>query len=320
MKVGETTTLSVIVSKNTADGASTVMDWDAFQADKGTITWKVKAGDENRIKVEQKENSFDAVVTAVGVGETNQDKEAVVDVTVTMGEQPSLPVRSCKITVSPSDPAGVTISPATVEVAPGKTATLQATVSPTTAPQEVTWATLDPNIASLSSDKLTTVVTGLNAGKTQITAESATRVAYATVVVQGIVLKDSAITLFEGENYTLDYTIYGNELGSNVEWTSSDTNVVAVSNGYLMPKKEGESTITAKVVGSTYTATCKVTVKRNTAQVNFPVGGGRAAFGVFSGGVGHQHPMPECAGPVPQLCQRPDGEHSPGNAVLSLPK
>ena len=90
MKVGETTTLSVIVSKNTADGASTVMDWDAFQADKGTITWKVKAGDENRIKVEQKENSFDAVVTAVGVGETNQDKEAVVDVTVTMGEQPSV--------------------------------------------------------------------------------------------------------------------------------------------------------------------------------------------------------------------------------------
>ena len=216
MKVEETATLSVTVSKETADGARTVMDWDAFQADKGTITWKVKAGDENRIEVEQKGNSFDAVVTARGVGETNQDKEAVVDVTVTIGDQ-SLKPMACKITVSPSDPAGVKISPDTVEVAPGKTATLQATVSPTTAPQEVTWATLDPNIASLSSsDKLTTVVTGLNAGKTQITASSTTKVASATVVVQGIVLKDSAITLFEGENYTLGYEIFGNQLGRNV--------------------------------------------------------------------------------------------------------
>lgn len=267
MKVGGTATLSVTVNKENADGTSAAMDWDAFQEAKGTIAWEVKAGDENRIKVEPKENSFDATVTAVGVGETTQDKEAVVSVTVKMGEQPPLPVLSCKITVSPSDPAGVTISPATVEVAPGKTATLQATVSPTTAPQEVTWATLDPNIASLSSDKLTTVVTGLNAGKTQITATSATQVAYATVIVQGIVLKDSAITLFEGENYTLGYEIFGNQLGSNVEWTSSNTDVVAVSQGYLMPKKEGTSTITAKVVNTTYEAKCEVTVKRNTAQV-----------------------------------------------------
>ncbi len=131
----------------------------------------------------------------------------------------------------------------------------------------MTWAILDKSVASISSDKLTTVVTGINAGKTQITATSATQVAYATVVVQGIVLKDSAITLFEGENYTLGYEIFGDQLGSNVEWTSSNTDVVAVSNGYLMPKKEGESTITAKVVGATYTDTCKVIVKRNTAQV-----------------------------------------------------
>ncbi len=267
MKVGETSTLSITVNKKNADGTSAAMDWDAFQEAKGTIAWEVKAGDENRIKVEPKENSFDATVTAVGVGETTQDKEAVVSVTVKMGEQPSLPVLSCKITVSPSDPAGVTISPATVEVAPGKTATLQAAVSPSTAPQEVTWAILDKSVASISSDKLTTVVTGINAGKTQITATSATQVAYATVVVQGIVLKDSAITLFEGENYTLGYEIFGDQLGSNVEWTSSNTDVVAVSNGYLMPKKEGESTITAKVVGATYTDTCTVIVKRNTAQV-----------------------------------------------------
>lgn len=271
MKEGGTATLSVTVSKKTTDGGtSTVMDWDAFQADKGTIEWKVKAGDGNRIEVKRKENSFDAVVTANRTGETTEDKEAVVEVTVTIGDQ-SLKPMACKITVSPSDPAGVKISPDTVEVAPGKTATLQATVSPTTAPQEVTWATLDPNIASLSSsDKLTTVVvTGLKAGKTQITATSAsaTQVASATVVVQGIVLKDSAITLFEGENYTLRYDIFGDQLGRNVEWTSSNTNVVAVSQGYLMPKKEGTSTITAKVVNTTYMAKCEVTVKRNTAQV-----------------------------------------------------
>ena len=268
MKVGETATLSVTVSKETADG-TTNMTWEEFSKEaegKNSIQWAVNKEDENRVKVEPTENSFDATVTAVGVGETTQTKPATLTVTVKIGDQTMGPM-SCEVTVSPSDPAGVTISPATVEVAPGKTATLQATVSPTTAPQEVTWATLDPNIASLSSDKLTTVVTGLNAGKTQITATSATQVAYATVIVQGIVLKDSAITLFEGENYTLGYEIFGNQLGSNVEWTSSNTDVVAVSQGYLMPKKEGTSTITAKVVNTTYEAKCEVTVKRNTAQV-----------------------------------------------------
>ena len=265
MKAGETATLSVTVNKETA-----VMDWKEFSQEAGgknSIQWDVNKGDENRIKVEPTKNSFEATVTAVGVGETTQTKPATLTVTVKIGDQ-TIGLMACEVTVSPSDPAGVKISPDTVEVAPGKTATLQATVSPTTAPQEVTWATLDPNIASLSSsDKLTTVVTGLKAGKTQITASSTTKVASATVVVQGIVLKDSAITLFEGENYTLGCEIFGDQLGRNVEWTSSETNVVAVSNGYLMPKKEGESTITAKVVGSTYTATCKVTVKRNTAQV-----------------------------------------------------
>ena len=78
MKVEETATLSVTVSKNTADGASAVMDWGAFQAGKGTITWKVKAGDENRIEVAPTKNSFDAVVTAIRTGETTEKKEAVV--------------------------------------------------------------------------------------------------------------------------------------------------------------------------------------------------------------------------------------------------
>ena len=237
MKVGGTATLSITINKKNADGTSAAMDWDAFQEAKGTIAWEVKAGDENRIKVEPKENSFDATVTAVGVGETTQDKEAVVSVTVKMGEQPSLPVLSCKITVSPSDPAGVTISPATVEVAPGATWQLNAKVSPETAPQKVTWATADDSIAELSdTGDLTTTVIGRRAGKTDITASSTTKVASATVIVQGIVLKDSVITLFEGENYTLGYEIFGDQLGSNVEWTSSNTDVVAVSNGYLMPK------------------------------------------------------------------------------------
>ena len=261
MKVGETATLLVAV-----ENAGKTMSWEEFEKAKGKIEWAVKKGDEKRIHVEGNPNSFQATVTAKGVGETTQDKEAVVEVTVTIGGQTMGPM-ACKVTVSPSDPPKVEIAPAMMEVAPGKTEQLQAAVMPETAPQEVTWAILDESVASISGDKLTAVVTGRNAGKTQVTAESATQVAYATVIVQGIVLKDSALTLLEGENYTLKCEIFGEQLGSQVEWTSSNPNVVEVSDGYLMPKKEGTSTITAKVRGFTYTDTCEVTVKRNTAQV-----------------------------------------------------
>ncbi len=267
MKEGETATLSVTVSKNTAN-----MTWEEFSKEaegKNSIEWDVNKEDKNRIKVEPTENSFKAVVKAVGVGETTQTKPATLTVTVKIGDQ-TIGLMACKVTVSPSEPAKVTISQATVEVAPGNKTTLQAEVSPITDPQKVTWATADDSIAELSDiGDLTTTVIGRRAGKTQITATSAsaTQVASATVVVQGIVLKDSAITLFEGENYTLRCDIFGDQLGRNVEWTSSNTNVVAVSQGYLMPKKEGTSTITAKVVNTTYTAKCEVTVKRNTAQV-----------------------------------------------------
>lgn len=265
MKEGGTAQLSVTVSKNTAN-----MTWEEFSKEaegKNSIEWDVNKGDENRIKVAPTENSFKAVVTAVGVGETTQTKPATLTVTVKIGGQTIGPM-SCEVTVSPSEPAKVTISPATVEVAPGNKTTLQAEVLPITDPQKVTWATADDSIAELSDiGALTTTVIGRRAGKTQITASSTTKVASATVIVQGIVLTDSAITLFEGENYTLGCEIFGDQLGRNVEWTSSNTNVVAVSQGYLMPKKEGTSTITAKVVNTTYTAKCEVTVKRNTAQV-----------------------------------------------------
>ncbi len=83
----------------------------------------------NRIKVEPKENSFDATVTAVGVGETTQDKEAVVSVTVKMGNNLLCRCFLVRSPFLPSDPGGSDDLPATVEVAPGKTATLQAAVS-----------------------------------------------------------------------------------------------------------------------------------------------------------------------------------------------
>ena len=118
MKVEETATLSVTVSKEPADGTTT-MDWEKFSQAGGQIKWEVQAEYKGRIEVAEKKDSFSAVVTANRTGETTEDKEAVVEVTVTIGGQTIGPM-ACKITVSPSDPAGVKISPDTVEVAPGK--------------------------------------------------------------------------------------------------------------------------------------------------------------------------------------------------------
>lgn len=102
MKVGGTATLSVTVSKETADG-TTNMNWEEFSEAGGKIQWEVQAEYKGRIEVAEKKDSFSAMVTAIGTGETTEEKEAVVEVTVTIDGQ-SLKPMACKVTVSPPEP------------------------------------------------------------------------------------------------------------------------------------------------------------------------------------------------------------------------
>lgn len=272
MKVGEDKVLTIVVTKTTqpegaGEAQTTAMTWEEFQADSGRIEWKVREEYRQQLRVTPAQEGFSATVTAIGTPETTQEDTAVVEATVTVGAMAQSIPLACQVTVSPSDPAGVTVTPLVAEVAPGKTVQLQAKVQPDTAPQEVTWSSEDASIARVDSSGL---VTAQTAGQVNITATSATKSASCLVTVQGIVLEEmdrDTLYLKERDTHTLDYRIYGDQLSKTVEWASSDPTVVEVTNGYLYAKKEGTAVVTAKVAGSTYTDSCTVVVERNTADV-----------------------------------------------------
>lgn len=262
LKVGETQVLTAAV---------TLSDGSTVLPEGTTVDWEVANGREDEVSVTPASpNALTATVEALAVPKTTEDQTVAVTVTVTppigSGEAQK---DTCTITVSPADPTGVSVTPTALELAPGYTGQLTATVLPATAPQTVTWRSGDKAVADVDQSG---TVTGISAGKTQIFATSSTQEAACTVTVQGIVLDKAELQdqdLKVGDRYELDYTLYGPSLqGKGVTWTTSDAAVVRVDSGYLYAVAEGTATITAKVNGfANYTDSVSVTVKRNTAEV-----------------------------------------------------
>ena len=83
------------------------------------------------------------------------------------------------------------------------------------------------------------------------------------VVVTGVSLSESALTLTEGETATLIATITPADADDkSVTWTSSDEAVATVTaNGEVTAIAEGKAVITVTTNDGGFTATCEVTVK-----------------------------------------------------------
>ena len=261
MKVGQTTdlTATVVLSDNSAYTVGS----DTLPVGM-TVEWTVEDNRNDEVTVTPTADPLKATVTAIDVAPTNAEhKEVTIKVTARWNNL--VRIATCEVTVSPEDPASVTVTPATTEIAPGGKLQLYATVKPeTNPPPTVTWGTKNPVVATVDSNGL---LTGVSAGQTEITATSGSNVGTCAVTVLGIVLKETEVTIRERGNYTLQYEVFGSTLQKQtIEWSSSDTTVVQVNNGYLYGIKEGTATITAKVSGSTYSATCEVKVERNVAD------------------------------------------------------
>lgn len=262
LKVGETQVLTASVTFS--DGSMSLPAGSS-------VVWEVANDRKDEVSVTPAgSNALTATVEALAVPETTEEKSVTVSVTVIppigSGEAKKA---TCTITVTPADPTGVFISPTTLEVAPGYTGQLTATVLPDTASQVVTWRSQDKTVATVDASGM---VTGVSAGTTQVFAVSSTQEAACAVTVQGIVLDKEGLQgreLKVGDRYQLDYTLYGSSLqGKGVTWTTSDSAVVRVDSGYLYAVGEGTATITAKVNGfANYTDSVSVTVKRNTAEI-----------------------------------------------------
>lgn len=176
---------------------------------------------------------------------------------------------SCEVTV-PAVPEGLTIEPASVEIAEGATVQLSATISPAGASQEVQWAALNSGIATVSAGGL---VTGISEGTTKIYARSVENPdiqgeCAVTVVkdptLRGIGLNPTELNLTVGQTYGLQ-VLYTPEYAANknVSWTTDNTAVASVSaEGMVTALTEGSATITATSEEGGFTASCAVTVSK----------------------------------------------------------
>lgn len=202
--------------------------------------------------------------------------QAVVTVTTLSGGKTD----ACVVTVysksgpgpEPGEPVeGVSVSPATLEIAEGATAQLTATVSPADAVQDVMWASLNPEIASVDNSGL---VTGKTKGSTKIYARSTADqdkqgVCEVTVIqdptLKGIALSSNEISLTVGQTFTLE-VIYTPSYATNkkVSWASDNTAVASVSSeGLVKGLSEGTAKVTATSDEGGYTASCMVTVGKS---------------------------------------------------------
>ena len=111
---------------------------------------------------------------------------------------------SCVVTVTAPAATGVSVSPATVSLKPGKTAQLTATVTPTGADQTVTWASSNTNAATVDSNGL---VTGVAEGTATITATTGSYTATCTVTVTDPITVES-VSLSLKEKIEANFYVY----------------------------------------------------------------------------------------------------------------
>lgn len=162
----------------------------------------------------------------------------------------------------------------------------------------VDWRSSDTSIVTVtpgSSNRAELMVSsGKTAGKSTITAtvyDSTTRqpVKYDSgellsanldVVVSGITLSASSLTMYEGESKSLSIAnAYGEAeeaAATTVQWVSSDSSIVSMESGTLNAWAKGTATITATTRDGKYKASCSVTVTEDPGTV---VSGGSAVAG-----------------------------------------
>lgn len=215
------------------------------------------------------------VVSVDNEGNVTARRAGTATVTVNVAENVTA---VCNVTVI-SRVTGISLSEATVEMKPGETHQLTATVLPQNASNaEVTWYSDKESVATVSQSGL---VTGIGPGEATVHAVTSDGGKMASCLVKvgtpvkGISLSASDATLYVGDP-SLDIIATltpANATEKSLDWSSSDPKVASVTPGAALravvkPLKPGVTTITATTKDGGFTATCEVTVKRHVSGVS----------------------------------------------------
>ena len=163
----------------------------------------------------------------------------------------------------------------------GDTEELMATVMPENATDKgIEWKSDNESVATVSQ---TGLVTALKDGSATITvktndggfsASCEVTVKKKVIAVTGVKLSAASMTLREGDKGTLTATVEpANATNKNVEWWTSDLDVVSVtstsggSNGYVEARGAGKATVTVKTEDGEFSASCEITVEKKEVPV-----------------------------------------------------
>ena len=193
------------------------------------------------------------VITAVSKG------EAVITATTVEGGFTA----TCNVTVT-TPVTGVSLDQDTLELEPGESAILLASVTPADASDPtVSWSSSSDNVATVTDGVVNALANGI-ATITVTTADggiTATCDVTVKTSVTGVSLDHTSLELEKGENAALAATITPSEAtDQSVSWSSSDETIATVANGVVTAVANGKATITVTTTDGGITATCEVTV------------------------------------------------------------
>ncbi len=159
-------------------------------------------------------------------------------------------------------PTSIMLDRNSITLEKGKTQTISTTILPTNATEKnITWSSTNKNIVTVSNGKITAVGPGTASINVSTVNGKNTKCTVKVIVKPtSVKINKTSLTLERGESYTLGTTLYPNDTTEkNLTWTSSDTNILSVSNGKVTAKTAGKATVTVKTSNGK-TATCKVRV------------------------------------------------------------
>lgn len=164
--------------------------------------------------------------------------------------------------------SSVSLNETSLKLYENDTFQLEALINPgNSTNKKVTWSSSRKSYVTVSTSGL---VTALNAGSSRITVTTVdggfTAVCSVTVSeyhpVTGVTLPQSSLSMYDNETYQLSASIQpSNASNKNVNWTSSNTNVLNVSDsGLVTPVAPGEATVTVTTEEGGFTSTCTIIV------------------------------------------------------------
>lgn len=222
-------------------------------ADNKSVTWS-----SNNTAVATVDNNGNVSALAAGT--------ATITVTTADGNKTA----TCTVTVTapaaPIDVQSISMkSSATIAIGASETLTVTYTPADANTNKALTWNSNNTSVATVDANGK---VTGISAGTATITATTANNksatcmVTVQAVSVTSVTLNKTSLSLQIGGSETLTATIAPTDAtNKNISWISSNPAVATVdSNGKVVAKTAGNTTITVTTTDGNKTATCNVTV------------------------------------------------------------